>query len=293
MVTDRRILVSNENITVDLTEIPFTVEKIKGFDRLQVQLVTSQGFDQIGASLINDYVQPRNMEISGQLMGETTERIQELRDMLLSAFLPETDIIINHYYGGQNRLITVRVENTPQFGFTQVSTVQTYDVQLTAVEPYWRDTTESLMQIANIKGDFHFPLIIPVSMGVHFGVKSPYLIVNVHNKSPIKSGIKIVFIANGYVKNPQLFNIKTREYIRLLCEMEAGEQITIQTGEDKTIVRVKNGLSENYIGKIDLEGGGSTFLELDSGDNLLRHLADSGQDVLETEIYYCNKYVGV
>lgn len=292
-LTDRRIIASNGRITLDLTELPYTVDEIKGFDRLNVQIVTSQGFDQDGASLLNDYVLSRDMEIKGQLRGETTARIQDLRDKLLNLFVPKTNLTINHYYGGRNRLITARVEKTPEFTFTNVSIVQNYSIQLIATEPYWRDVSDTLVQMANIIGEFYFPLSIPRGEGVHFGVKSTSLIANVYNNSSIKTGMTIVFIANGEVTNPQLFNINTREYIKLLCNMEATEQIIIQTGIDKTVTKVKNGLSEDYIGKIDLAGGGYTFLELLPGDNLLRYAADEGQDMLEIKIYYSNKYAGV
>ncbi len=293
MVTDKKIIISNGSTSVELTALPYTVKETKGFDRLNVQIVTSQGFDQEGATLLNDYVMPRDMSISGQMKAETTVQMQQLRDKLLNIFIPHTDIIINHYYGGKNRLIVARVEQTPQFKHTEVSKVDTYEVSLTATEPYWRDIKETLVQIANTTGEFHFPLIIPVDEGVTFGIKSTSLIANVYNYSSIKVGMRIVFIATGAVSNPQLFDVKTRKYIRLLCDMEAGEQIVIQTGQDKTVTRIKKGISEDYIGKIDLAGGGNTFLELTPGDNLLRYGADSGEDMLETKIYYHNKFAGV
>lgn len=293
MVTDRRVIVSNGLQTVELTALPFTVNKLKGFDRLGVQIVTSQGFNQDGATLINDYVLPRDMEITGQIFGKTTSQLQNIRDDLLNLFIPKKDITINHYYGGRNRLITARVEKTPEFNFTGVSSVNDYSVQVIAVNPYWRDVSDTLVQMANVVGEFHFPLVIPVNQGVHFGVKSTSLIANVYNKSSMNTGMKIVFIANGQVSNPQLFNVKTREYLKLLCEMEAGEQIEVQTGQEKTVTRIKNGVSEDYLGKVDLAGGGYTFLELYPGDNLFRYGAEAGQDMLEIKIYYCNKYMGV
>lgn len=293
MVTDKKIIVSNGSTSVELTALPYTVKETKGFDRLSVQIVTSQGFDQEGASLLNDYVTPRDMSISGQVKAETTAQMQNLRDKLFNLFIPHTDITINHYYGGKNRLIVARVEKTPQFKHTEVSKVDTYEVNLTATEPYWRDVTETLVPIANTTGGFHFPLIIPKDEGVTFGIKSASLIADVYNYSSIKVGMRIVFIAKGAVSNPQLFDVNTRKFIRLLCDMEAGEQVIVQTGQDKTVTRIKNGVSEDYIGKIDLAGGGNTFLELAPKDNLFRYGADSGEDMLETKIYFHNKYPGV
>lgn len=293
MVTDRKIIVSNERTSVDLTLLPYTVQKITGFDRLEVQNVTSQGFDQDGASLLNSYVLPRDMEIIGQMKAQTTYQMQMLRDKLSALFIPKKEVTVTHYYGGINRIITARVEKTPKFELSEVGAVQNYEVRMTATEPYWRDEKETLIQIANIKGSFHFPLVIPKGKGVCFGIKSPSLIADVYNESCIKVGMKIIFIANGSLSNPQLFDVNKRKYIKLLCDMEAGEKITIETGTENKVTRDNNGIVEDYIGKIDLAGGGDEFLMLEPGDNLLRYGADTGEDMLETRILFYNKYPGV
>lgn len=293
MVTDRKIIVSNGNTSVELTEMPYTVQEIKGFDRLEVKNVTSQGFDQDGANLINSYVLPRDMGIKGQMKASTTYQMQALRDKLFNLFIPKKEVTITHYYGGVNRVIKAQAEKTPKFDFTKVTSVQNYEVSLTAMEAYWRDEKETLIPIADVKGSFHFPLTIPKNKGVCFGIKSSSLIVDIYNKSSVKIGMRIVFIAQGAVTNPQLFDINTRKFIRLLCEMEAGERITIETGLDKSVTRRKNGISEDYIGKVDLAGGGDEFLELAPGDNLLRYGAEAGEKMLEVRIYYHHKYPGV
>lgn len=293
MVTDRIIIASNGSTSLVLTEKPFSVNLTNGFDKLKVVNVTSQGFDQDGASLLNSYVQPRDMEIKGQIQASTTSQMQMLRDRLLDLFIPKVDITITHFYGGRNRVITTRVEQTPDIKFTNVSTIQEYTISLTATEPYWRDVTETLVQIANVSGGFHFPLIIPKDEGIIFGLKSASLIADVYNYSSIKVGMRIIFQAAGHVENPQLFDVNKRKFIRILCEMEAGDQIIIETGQNKTVTRIKNGVSEDYMGHIDLAGGGNTFLELDPKDNLFRYSAGDGEDMLETKIYFFNKYPGV
>lgn len=293
MVTDRVIIASNGNTSLELTRKPYYVKETSGFDTLDVQTVMSQGFDQDGASLLNSYVLPRSMEIKGQIRAKTTNQMQDMRDRILNLFLPKKTVIINHYYGGRNRTISVVVEKTPKFKFEKVSGVQTYTVSMTAPKPYWSDIKESLVQVANMTGGFKFPLTIPQDKGVTFGIKSSSLIANVYNSSAIKVGMRFVFIANGQVTNPQLFNVNNREFFKLNCSMEAGEQITVITGEDKTVTRKAKGIESDYMGKIDLAGGGYSFLELEPGDNLFRYAADAGEDLLEVRICFTNKYAGV
>lgn len=293
MVTDRKIIISNGFISKDITARPYFVESIKGFGTIEVNIVTSQGFDQDGASVLNDYIGPRDMEIVGQVRANTTEKMQKLKDSIYDLFIPKKDIEINHYYGGKNRIITARVEKTPDFSFTAVSQIEEYVVRLQAANPYWRDPIDTLISIANLTGGFHFPMVIPKDTGITFGIKSAILIADAYNYSSVKIGMKFVFIANGTVTNPQLFNVNTREFLKLNCVMSAGETITVETGYDKTITRNVNGIESDYIGKIDLKGGGNTFLELYPGDNLLRYGAEGGEELLEVKIYYKNRYLGV
>lgn len=293
MVTDRKIIVRNGNMSIELTAMPYTVREIKGFDRMNVKNVTSQGFDQDGASLVNSYVLPRDLEITGQMKADTTFLMQKNRDRLSEMFMPDREIQITHYFGGINRVISAVVEKTPKFEFTSVTTIQNYEISMKAMEPYWRDEKETLVPIADVKGSFHFPLVIPKDKGVCFGIRSSSLIANIYNRSSVKIGMRIIFIARGALTNPQLFEIYTRKCIRLLCSMEAGETITVETGLNKSVIRRKNGVSEDYIGKIDLAGGGGEFLELAPGNNLLRYGAESGEKMLEVKIYYHNKYPGV
>lgn len=293
MVTDRKIIVSNGSTSLDITDPPYYVTKTEGFDALDVQIVTSQGFDQDGADEINKIVQPRDMEIVGRFKADTTEQMQDMHDKLLRLFIAKKILTITHYYGGKNRMIKASVTKTPHFEFTEVSTVQEYKVRLQAADPYWSDPTETFVQIANITGGFHFPIAVHKDVGMVFGVKSASLIANVFNKSSINVGMKFVFIAKGTVINPQLFNVNTREFLKINCEMTAGETITVTTGNDKTVTRNKQGIESDYIGKVDLAGGGNSFLELSPGDNLLRYAADSGEDLLEIKIMFWNKYQGV
>ncbi len=293
MVTDRSIIVSNGRSSLCLTERPYTVQKIKGFDTLTIQNVTTQGYNQDGATLVNSYITPRDMEISGQMKALTTSDMQRLRDRMIEIFIPKKDITLIHFYGGVARKIIVRVEKSPEFSFTGAGAVQNYTISLVAVNPYWMDAEESVVQIANTVGQFHFPLCIPLTEGVVFGIKSSAMIKTIQNVSAMRIGMQYTFIANGSVKNPQLFNIGTREFMRLLCVMEAGEIITIQTGQERTVTRIRGGLTEDYIGRVDLAGGGSTFLELEPGDNHFRYGAEDGENVLEIEIRFSNQYIGV
>lgn len=293
MVTDRKVIVSNERKTMELTKRPLWFNAIEGGDRVEVKVVTSQGYDQTGETLVNTYVTSRDLTIKGQLQADSTYQMQTLRSNLIDLFVPQSELTISHSYGGQKKIIVAVVTKGPKFKFTDVTTVQEYEVKLEAPDPYWTDELETVHNIADFVGNFHFPLSIPKGKGVIFGYKNPVLIAAIHNDSPVKIGMKIVFIAHGTVTNPMLFDVVTRKYIQINTVMEDGDEIRVETGTDRSIVRNRLGVKDNFMGYIDISGGGYSFLELQPGDNLLRYGAQEGESLLEVKIYYKNRYPGV
>ena len=101
----------------------------------------------------------------------------------------------------------------------------------------------------------------------------------------------MVFRALGALSNPSLFNVNTREYMKLNFDMQGGDVITIDTNYgNKSITLQRNGQETNIYRYMDVD---STFLQLDIGDNIFRYDADSGLSNLEVTVYYAQKYLGV
>ena len=123
------------------------------------------------------------------------------------------------------------------------------------------------------------------------GHREPSLIVNVSNNGDTKCGMLIEFKATGTVENPSLFDLNTRQFIKINKVMKAGEIITINTefGKKKVIQKF-NGIENNIMNYLDIN---STFLKLDTGDNLFRYNADSNLNSLEVNIYFSPKCGGV
>jgi hypothetical protein len=159
-----------------------------------------------------------------------------------------------------------------------------------APNPFWQDINATKTEIAIWRGAFEFPLEL-VEEGIELGYREPSLIVNILNKGDVATGMRIQFKALATVENPSLFNVNTREYIKINKTMSTGEIITVTTGfGDKKVYLDNNGVVTNAFNYIDLN---STFLQLEVGDNLFRYDADEGIDNLEVSIYYTPQYLGV
>jgi hypothetical protein len=192
----------------------------------------------------------------------------------------------------KTRKIDCIITETPTF--TQMVEGGAYQrclVHLVGNGAYWFDKSETTNVIATWLANFEFSLEFGEG-GIEFGSRQDTLITNVKNVGEVETGMRIEFTALGTIENPSLFNINTREYIKVNKTMQEGEKIVIDTSfNNKTITSEANNVKTNIFNSLDFTN--STFLQLMVGDNYFRHDADSGLDNLECRIYYSPKYIGI
>ena len=149
---------------------------------------------------------------------------------------------------------------------------------------------EILIDISFIEYALNFPLALKAT-GIQFGTIHPSEAVNIYNAGDITIGMKIRYTANGVVVNPKLINTQTLAYIELQTTLLAGDVIVITTEVGKKrIERTRNGETVNLFNALAI---GSTFLQLEEGDNVLYATSQSGSSSLFTEITYRPRYSGV
>lgn len=244
-----------------------------------------------GAMYMGGRLRERNMSLIGCL-NISPSRFQVEKRKLCSIINPLHLVrVINENYTIEGYPVS-----TVKFAYNDeenITGLYKFVIDIVCPDPYWKDITKNKSEIALWKGMFHFPLLIPKQKGIIMGLKQPSLIVNVYNKGHVETGMMIEFRAKGTLSNPSLFNVNTRESIKINKSMVAGEVIKVNTNYgEKRIENILNGVTTNILNLIDL-GGGDTFLQLDVGDNLLRYDADINPSNLEINIYFSPKYLGV
>ncbi len=274
---------------------PFFLQSISGIDGINSENYRIKGMGQDGTTLAGSTLDERNIRLIGSIKGDTKDIIERQRLKLLQTFNPKIKGWLHYEYGNLKRKIRCSVIKAPTFN-KRISTFKYQDflIDFLCPSPFWQDLSESKAEIALWRGAFHFPLIIPENEPIIMGYREPNLIVNIINHGNVETGMKIEFKARGTVENPSLFNVNTREFIKINKAMVSGERISINTNKgSKGITSRLNGVSTDILEFIDIVGGGKTFLQLDPGDNLLRYDADSGLENLDIDIYYHNNYLGV
>ncbi len=269
---------------------PYFLQEFKGSDGLNNTVIKHKSLGMEGSTFLDSTLEDRSLSIIGKITGNSKEELSIYRNKLLKVFNPKLKGEIVYEYGNIVRRIECNIEGAPKFQKENIWKYQTFLINLISVNPYWKDVEEKKQDIALWKGDFEFELEI-LDSGIELGHREPSLIVNISNQSDVECGIKIEFRALGTVINPLLFNVNTREFIKVNKTMIAGEKITITTHKgNKKILQDLNGIVNNAMQFIDVE---STFLQLDVGDNLFRYDADKNLDNLEVSIYYTPQFLGV
>lgn len=261
---------------------------IKGISGLESNINTTKGVNQNGATFVGSTIEERDIDITLRIVANSSE-YRFLKSKLFNVFNPSLngELILKNLDG--EKKICTRVVYSPNF--TIEDNKKECEINLVALDPYWKDTNETKTEIAAWKGNFSFPLIIPIDTGIMVGYREPSLIVNTNNIGDVKTGMRIEFKALSTVVNPELINIETQDYIKINKTMESGEVITVTTDfSNKKVDINKNGVIENGFNYFNLY---STFLQLEIGDNLFRYNAKSGLESLEVTIYHTSRYLGV
>lgn len=287
---DIKLTLKSNNKSIEIAkDTSYKLVNIEGIERseLELNLVDNAHYD--GSFLVSKRTRNRPISITADYKGLNKE-IE--RKKLISFFNPKNKGVLIVNYAETEKAIEYEIEDF-NCKLTNVHDDLSFTVDLICPNPYWSDITKNKVEIALWKGMFHFPLTIPKSKGIIMGLKQPSLIVNVFNKGDVETGMIIEFRAKGTLSNPSLFNVNTRESIKVNKSMVAGEVVKVNTNYgEKRIENILNGVTTNILNLIDL-GSGDTFLQLDVGDNLLRYDADTNPSNLEINIYFSPKYLGV
>ena len=268
--------------------------KLINFDKGSIDTViqSSKSAYQDGGVYIDNFLDPRNLSLELMIIAQNRDeriRLERKIDRIFNPKVGEGNLTYSAV--GEERAIKVVCDATPIFPIgDRTPQIQTVHIPFVAYNPFWSDAKEIKQSIASWKGNFKYPLKIPVEDGIMMGYREPSLIVNCPNGGDVPCGMKIAFRALGTLVNPTIVDVNTQETVKVNTTMGAGDVITVTTHYgNKRIELYRNGVTSNIFHLLDLE---STFLQLDVGDNLFRYDAEN-IDNLDIDIYYTQQYLGV
>lgn len=273
---------------------PYILTSVDGLGDVTAINATQKSSYQDGTTLVNSSLEERFITLQVSMYALDISEISMERQKLSSVFNPKLgEGMLQYIYGDEIKVIHAVADHVPIFPSgreNRLGNHQVVMITLRCPNPYFRNVSDEKTEIAFWEPNFEFPLEIETD-GIEMGIRSPSLIVNVLNDGHVDTGMLIKFKALGTLKNPSLVNVNTGEFFKINRTLTAGEVITVNTNSGKKRIESSlNGVTSNIFNNISF---GSSFLQLEIGDNLFRYDADENLEALEVDIYHSPKFVGV
>lgn len=262
----------------------FSLTGVDGFTTLASNLasVTVPSVD--GDTVTNIQAQPRTVVLYLRL--KQAAGIETAKRYIFQYIKPKLAGTLQLNQDGRQIELAGIVETIELPRFDQGCTMA---VTIHCSQPYWQDVDFVVQMISQIIDLHYFPedhggLAFPPS-GLPFGAYNNDLTRTLENAGDVDTGCVITIVALGDVTNPKIWNNQTGAFIGIDDTLAGNDQVIINTIKGQKTV-TKNGV--NIIDKIS---AGSTFLQIETGQNELTISADSGLEYVYFTITYKQLYV--
>lgn len=261
----------------------YTITSIDGFDPPEATINTSKNAGADGSLFNSAYANERPITITMVINAPAEQN----RINLYKWFKTKFPVKLIYETESRNVFIEGYVQSI-QIGYFEKK--QTAQIVVLCPKPYLNGSEVNEQIFSSIDSLFEFPFSIPAE-GIPFSEVLLYVEKSILNYGDIVTGVLIKINALGEIENPKIFNVETREYMILNTVLYRGDLVEINTrfGE-KSIILIRNGVESSIVG--DLEDG-STWFQLEVGDNVFTLNADSGVENMYTSFEVIDQYEGV
>lgn len=247
---------------IDLFRNPyFDLTNVDGMTGVANDIAASTTPSMDGDKINNIQTQPRGIVLDLRI--KDCVSVEEAKRYILRSVKPKQKgkLVLNQ--AGRELSISGVVEAISMPRFEQEIIMQ---VTLYCSNPYWQDVENVLLEISRILNMHYFTLDVgglafPVE-GVVMGEYDTNMTRTYTNDGDAECGMIITIVALADVLNPAIYK-PDGSYIGVNDSMVLGDEIIINTNRGEKSI-TKNGV--NILSKIK---PGSTFLQLDTGDNEL------------------------
>lgn len=167
------------------------------------------------------------------------------------------------------------------------------DISIICPDPYFYSSKINTTVFSGIEPMFEFPfsnesVVLPLlEMGVIQNYKEKVVIYD----GDAETGVVITIHARDEASNIAIYNIGTRETMRINIEVVAGDAITINTNpRSKSITLQRDGVTTNILNNMTRD---SDWFKLTKGDNVFTYTAETGANNLNFTIENRILYEGV
>lgn len=255
--------------------IIFDISPLNGID---VNIATSQGFQQIGVTVENQSVGGISRDITGKIF-----RNVESNASALIKYLPT--FTTGKLYFNDDHFCNIVVEKTPEIVTSHGKT--SFALRVFCSVPYWYGASRAEYSLGTYTPAFSFPTFFDNHI---FGIKSDTF-VNCFNTGDVETDFVLTFTCEAPVTRPGIINVETLQTLNLDLTMQPSDTITVYRENGRLYVtKESGGIKEDAFYALD---DTSTLMWMQPGDNLLKVTADTNKDNLNASISFYAPHVGV
>lgn len=279
-----------EVIRLTQNESAYQVINIDGLNPVNANIYTSDVAFMDGQRYKNSKLEMRNIVLTIRINGDV-----EANRLTLYRYLGTKKRCKVLYSNGSREVyIEGYVESNEVPLFTASEEMQ---VSIVCPDPYFRQLQAIHTDMSSVMPKFQF--IHPTSKateftaeGVEFSSYSDVHKANIINVGEVETGFTVQIKSSGTVVNPQIYNDDTKKFMRFNLTMLDGEILTISTvrGHKSAVLTKQTGSVQNVISTFDVN---STWLQLETGDNIFGYNATSGVDYMFLTFEHETLYEGV
>ena len=261
----------------------YSIISITGLNPAKANINTAVNASFDGSTFKSSRLENRNIVIMLAI-----ENAIETNRIELYKFIKVKDEITVYYSNNSRDVFINGYVESMDVGFFDMK--QVVQISVICPNPYFKNVEETNENFSTIQGLFEFPFSIEEE-GISFSEIITDQEVNIENRGDVATGMIIEFRAIGNVTNPALYNTETNQYVKLNETMSDGDVIQVNTNKgEKGVVKISGGVVTNILNKLD---DTSSWLELDTGDNIMMFTAFEGAVNLQCVVYHKYLYEGV
>ncbi len=278
----------------------FGITQVSGLEASEYDISTSENALVDGSTVNGKRIKKRPITIKATARDQKNNPLT--RERLISFFNPDYTGKMTVNRNGKQRNIAFEVEGFALAAEKTVDDEVSFIADLICPNPYFKNVDNFGQNMAGKTRLFAFPWRIATRkyadipkpykyfgrpwMGMSYRTLKQEVALN--NDGDVDTSVIIQFIASrGSVSNPKITNVKTGEYMRVICEMAEGDVLEIDTDDHNQTIEL-NGV--NVYQKIDKK---SQPFKLAKGENFLEYDADRDYTNLDVKLYYTPLYLGV
>lgn len=269
---------------MELTHNPaYSISSIDGIDPPEATINTTRNANYDGSVYNSSYMNERQITITLAINKPAeTNRIN-----LYRYFKTKSSVRIFFKNGSRDVYIDGYVK-TIQIGFFDKK--QTVQIVIECPRPHFNGADLDVQEFSSIYPLFEFPFSIEEE-GIPFSEIILAQEKSIINHGDLETGVLINIHAIGPVNTPKIYNVGTGERMIIDMEMQAGDDIDINTIQgEKAIKFTRGGVATNIIGYLDYS---SSWLQMLPGDNVMTIDAESGVEYLLVTFTMSDQFEGV